>query len=69
MNLYEKLEKLKNLSFRYGQKNPDDIPNYYDREIEALFAIARAKGVKLDEEGHFEMDQKSIAVAKKKSHG
>jgi hypothetical protein len=69
MELQKQLQQLRNLSYRHAQKHPDDIPNFYDREIEALFAIARAKGVKLDEEGYFDMDQKSIAVAKKKSHG
>jgi hypothetical protein len=51
MELQKQLQQLRNLSYRHAQKHPDDIPNFYDREIEALFAIARAKGMKLDEEG------------------
>ena len=62
----DELNKLKNLSFRYAQKYPDEVPNFYDIEIEALFAVARSKGIQLDEEGFFDMDHKSIAVAKKK---
>lgn len=62
MNLYEKLENLKNLSFRYGQKNPDEVPNFYDKEISALFAEARRNGIELSEEGYTVLDDKSKAL-------
>ena len=63
--LKKDLQVLRNYSYRHAQKHPDEVPNFYDIEIEALFAVARSKGIQLDEEGYFEMDQKSIAVAKK----
>ena len=64
--LYEdQLNKLRNLSYRYAQNNPEEVPNFYDKEISQLVAEASFSGIYLDEEGNFEMDQKSIAVAKK----
>lgn len=63
--LKKQLNHLRNLSYRHAQKHSELIFNFYDDEIEELFGIARRNGIELDEEGFFEMDQKSIAVAKK----
>ena len=63
--LKKDLRALRNYSYRHAQKHPDEVPNFYDIEIEALFAVARSKGIELDEEGFFDMDNKSLAVAKK----
>lgn len=62
MNLQEKLQQLKNLSFRHAQKNPDEVPNFYDKQISALFAEARKKNIDLSEEGHTVLDDKSQAL-------
>ena len=64
--LKKELNHLRNLSYREAQRHPELIFNFYDDEIEELFGIARRNAIELDEEGHFDMDQKSIAVAKKR---
>ena len=58
----EELNKLRNLSYRYAQNNPDEVPNFYDKEISQLFAEASFCGFYLDQEGFFEPDEKSINI-------
>lgn len=61
--LYEdQLNKLRNLSFRYAQNNPEEIPNFYDKEISQLVAEASFFGIHLDQEGFFEPDEKTINI-------
>ena len=61
MDYQKELTKLQNLSFRYAQHHPDEVPNFYDKEINNLHAIARSNGVELSEEGLFIYDDKSHA--------
>ena len=58
----EELNKLRNLSYRYAQNNPDEIPNFYDKEISQLVAEASFFGFYLDQEGFFEPDEKTINI-------
>ena len=60
----DELNKLKNLSFRYAQKYPDEVPNFYDEEIARLFSAARLKGITLSEDGEMIDDHITILVKK-----
>ena len=60
------LNKLKNLSFRYAQKYPDEVPNFYDEEIARLFSVAKLKGITLSEDG--EMIEDCITLLVKKAN-
>lgn len=60
----EELNKLKNLSFRYAQKYPDEVPNFYDKEIARLFSAARLKGITLSEDGEMIEDYRTIIIKK-----
>jgi len=62
------LNKLKNLSFRYAQKYPDEVPNFYDEEIARLFSVAKLKGITLSEDGEM-IDDYRIVILKKANHG
>lgn len=58
----EELNKLRNLSYRYAQNNPDEIPNFYDKEISQLVVEASFSGIYLDQEGFFEPDEKTLKI-------
>jgi len=58
------LNKLKNLSFRYAQKYPDEVPNFYDEEIARLFSVAKLKGITLSEDGEMIEDHITLLVKK-----
>ena len=60
----EELNKLKNLSFRYAQKYPDEVPNFYDKEIAMLHYQARHNGVLLSEDGEMIDDYRTIILKK-----
>jgi len=62
------LNKLKNLSFRYAQKYPDEVPNFYDEEIARLFSVEKLKGITLSEDGEMIGDYR-IVILKKANHG
>jgi len=58
------LNKLKNLSFRYAQKYPDEVPNFYDKEIAMLYYQAKLNGVSLPEDGEMIDDHITLLVKK-----
>ena len=60
----DELNKLKNLSFRYAQKYPDEVPNFYDKEIAMLYYQAMHNGVLLCEDGEMIEDHITILVKK-----
>jgi hypothetical protein len=60
----DELNKLKNLSFRYGQWNRSEVINFYDEEIARLFSAARLKGIILPEDGEMQDDYRTIIIKK-----
>ena len=62
--LLSERNKLLNLSYRYGQKHPDVVPNQYDLALIDLHLEAKKNNLKLPEHGEFEKDKKSILLDK-----